>query len=274
MRCLVRCIIDDHVGPTGLIQEVTVDIDRITLVGCDLMRATFGLRSAAIEIEIGRRSVVAPVIYVETQITGGRDTRNKRSIIDLLGQGDIIPDRVASGIHITVLPVKHRRVRTFVTGDLRSDEFELQFIITLHTEIQGYRILRDEAVEQAIHKLGSCTGEVERMSGFFQTFFNQFADRFLSIVRTTSLVDRACTIRNLVGHRILERKRTLNSSFTVHLILQHCAVGIDVVILDIRHADHEPVILVVTRQNIVHIRNQQFCLLLVRIRSNRSIGIC
>ena len=269
MGNLVRIVVDDHVCPTELLQEVTVDIDRVFSVSTQAVSLAYSSRIIAIEVQVSTDVSIlcSPVVYVETEVAS---IRNDQRI-----KGYMIPSVRTSRVYITVLPVERHRVRTLVTGNLRHVKTYLQVLIGLDTYITCDRITGNILTQHLIDEVGlECRYIEVTMSQFLNSLIDQFAQRFGTSMEAAALVDSTFANRHLAIHFVLQRSSSFNSSCTVQLISEGASVCINVVIADIRDTNHIPVLLVVTRNNVIHVRNNERCLSLVRINSLRSIRTC
>ena len=268
MRSGIRIIFDEHIRrPSEVSDQVTVDIDRVArqltlLVGLSDRRlfAAFEVNTCGYFDTI---CSIAPVIYVQTQVTG---VRNSYRI-----QTNLIPGLLVRRVHITMLPVKYHRIHTCITGGLRSIQTNLQILIGLHAYIKCDRIVGDETMQQTIHKLRIRTGEIESLTGFLNRFLDQLTNRFGTMSVTTVLIDRAFTNRHLAIHLILESSRHFDRSLSVQVILEGTSISVDIVILNIRYARHIPVFLIISRYHIIYVRHNKHSLFLLRINRLRSI---
>ena len=210
----------------------------------------------------GRSLCLRPVVEVDTQILV---SRNFRRI-----QHCHVPGMLPGGVHVTVLPVEeHRLIKTSVeTPYLRGIDAELDRIVGLDTNVTGYRILRDELMEQTVHKLILEGRYIVFHTGFLQCLVHQLRERF----GTLTVIDCTLTNRHLAIHIVLERSGNLDSSGIVQFVGQRAGVGVDIVILDIRQTNEIPVFLVVARDLIIHVRHDHLRFFLLRIYRSRSIG--
>ena len=184
----------------------------------------------------------------------------------------MIPSDSTGRIYISMLPVECHRVATLVTGDLIHIQCYLQFVIGLDTNISGNRILRDIAMEHAVHESRLEGSNIEvTISSLLDSLVDQFAQRFSSFMVTAGFIDCTFTNRHLAIHLVLEGKGTLDGSLTIQFVRQRSVCGINVVVLDIRDTYHEPVLLVITRNHIFYIRYKQFSFCLVRIHCLSSV---
>ena len=267
MSYLIRIEINDHIRPTELLEEVTVDINRVLAFCCQRIALALGSRIIAIEIEIRVEIVVrrcAPVINMETEVTG---IRNDNRI-----QIHMVPCVSTRRVHITVLPVECHRVGTLVSGDLRYIQFNLQVVIRLDADIAGDRVAGNITVQHTVHKgLLECRYIKIAVGDALDGLINQFAERLGAFVVSTALVDCTLTNRHLAIHLILEREGAFDRCWAVQLIIKCAGSGVDIVILDHRDTYHIPVFLVVTRNYVLYVRNQQFGFCLSRINGLRRI---
>ena len=266
MGYLVRGEVNQHWSPTELLQEVTVDINRVLAFGSKGISLALGSQLIAIEIQISIEVVICltPVIDMETEVTCIRN--------DDWIQIHMIPRVSTCRVDITVLPVEGHRVGTLVTGELSHIEFHLQLIIRLDTDISCNRILRDIAVKHTVHKSGLEGSNIKLTVGNpFDSLVDQFAQRLGTMTHATGFVDSTFAYRHLAIHLVLEGEGTLDGSLTIQFVCQRSVSGILVVILDHRDTNHIPMLLVVTRNSIFYVRNQQFGFGLVRIHRLRSI---
>ena len=265
MRNLAGSVIDDHIR-TEFNQYVAVDIDRVFTISSKRVRLAYSSRIIAIEIEICVYIIFCflPVIYVKTKVTC-IGYRPDGICAIYVKQVNIIPTISTGRVHITVLPVEHHRVGTSVTGRLLQDQFHLQLIVRLETDISGNRILGNITVQQAIYEGRSSTLEIEGVSGFLECFLDQLTNRLGSIMVTAALIDRTLTNRHCAIHLVLEREGSFDRSCAVDFVCQLSIIRVNVVVLHVRNTNLIPVLLVITRNNILYIRNEQFSLSLLRI---------
>ena len=251
--------------PSGVIDEVTCDIFPLAIHRGNGLGDMTLLRITALEVKRsvgGRGLCLRPVVKVDTQILVSRD----------LGriQHRHIPGVLTGRVHVSVLPVEEHRVgeTVFQTSYLRGVDAELDGLIRLDTNVTRYGILRDELMEQAVHKLILEGRYIVFHTGFLQRFVHQFRERLGTLMG----IYRTLTNRHLAIHIVLERSGSLDRSGTIQLIVQSAGVGVDIVILDIRQADEIPVFLVVARDLVIHVRYYHLRIFLVRIYRSRSIG--
>ena len=266
MGRLTREVLNQHIArPAHVNEQVTVDILRALIVCGNSLGDRYHRFLFAFEAEASRsRSIyIRPVLYVETKITGIGD----KGGVKLHHEPGIFPLRV----HITMLPVECHCIGASITGSLRCIETQRNILIRFNAYVQGNRILRDEAMEQAIDILRSCTGDIVLISGSFDSAVNQLANRLRTMIVLTALIDRTFTNRHCAGHRILEGSSSFDRSRTIQFILQRRSIYVDVVVLDIRDTYLIPVRLVVARKRILYVRNEELSLLLCCIRSDRSV---
>ena len=210
----------------------------------------------------GRSLCLRPVVEVDTQILVSRDFRRI--------QHCHVPGMLPGGVHVTVLPVEEHRVSetVFKTSYLRGIDAELNRLVGLDTNVTGYRVLRDELMEQAVHKLILEGCYIVFHTGFLQCLVHQLREQF----GTLTVIDCTLTNRHLAIHIVLERSGNLDSRGIVQFVGQGAGVGVDIVILDIRQTNEIPVFQAVARNLIIHVRHDHLRIFLSRIYRSRSIG--
>ena len=106
---------------------------------------------------------------------------------------------------------------------------------------------------------------------FIHSLSQNLAQRLSAIEDTAFLVDNTFTHRHIAIHFVLQRSSSLNSSSTVQLICERRVMYILIIITYVREANQIPVLLIIARDDVIYIRYQEFCFLLIWIRSNRII---
>ena len=173
---------------------------------------------------------------------------------------------------VTVLPVKLHRVQTIVTGNLQHVQTGFDFLIRLDSHVHGDRVAGHIAAQHAIHivLLKGCDIQIT-VEPFLHCLSNQLAQLFLSFVVFTALVDSTLANRHSEIQIVGQRSGTFDSSFSVQFVRERSRVYVLEIITDIGYTYAIPVLLVVARNRVSHIRNKQRSTILSRINRLRSI---